>query len=219
MADSICFGKLFDENEVACSPESCDAREECQKAMLNISERKISCMGTFDPSNRACTDACTKNKECQEMKEGKKLSTSGWAVTKPVTEEVKRAASLPKITLPKPEQQKQTEPVTVIKSDQSITVEPKPEEESSPSSTSVSTPKEPKTGKISKKSVVRDNIRILKRFKADDLVQAIINAGLGDDTAEDMKKNRTLVQMWISEFNKTGLFKTEKDGEFYVLKD
>ena len=257
--NATCFGKLFDDNATECSITSCDAREECRKTMLNVEDRKLRCMGTFDPNNRACTDACTKNKECKDLKEGKVVESvigksNIWSsedsavkpnfkvkpesiITGPIDpieyktelgvkesvinkEIVDNAAILDKLLT-------KTEIKQLYEEKSPLIIKEEPElEESSSSSASITefsvskpkaAPKEPKTGKISKKSVVRDNIRLLKRFKADDLVQAIVDAGLGDDTPEDMKKNRNLVTMWISEFNREKVFIITKDGAFYLL--
>jgi hypothetical protein len=252
MNEASCFGKLFDDNATECSAASCDAREECRKNMLNVEGRILRCMGDFDPNNRACTDACTKNKECKDLKEGKKpdissSTSASWnnadSAVKPsfkvkvesiITEPIDHSEYKPKSDIKKAD-------ISVV--EKIIVDEPELTEKeldeihgiglptgttAGPSSMSnlgttksvpspKTEPKEPKTGKISKKSVVRDNIRLLKRFKSDDLVQAIIDAGLGDDTPEDMKKNRNLVQMWISEFNREKVFVITKDGAFYVL--
>ena len=238
MTAETCFGKLFDANESLCSADSCDAREECRKAMMNVEERKLRCMGTFDSRNRACTDACTKVKECQELTkavdkkpEASRLSMSTLEVTVPVIEVT--------VPVPKPEavEPEAVEPVTTSGDGSSRpSTSPSLSElekldnihevglpsgttagPSSMSNLGTTSTSSPKTGKVSKKSIVRDNIRSLKRFKADDLVQAIVDAKLGEDTPEDRKKNRNLVTMWISEFKRENVFMIERDGDFYVL--
>lgn len=222
MDEGSCFGLLYSSTARECQ-ELCQVGKECKEVMGNEEttgngQITLPCFSNYNVQNYACNTACRRAGECEAAKLAK------GAVDEPPVEEIPIEASIGGEV---PEGVAQEVPPTellgtVIQpavSEPSEPVSTEPEVSEKPVKTPVKIPVKVTRvrRKPSKKGTFRELLRGKGRYSANDLIQAVIDAGFVMDTEQARKKTRSFMHMCISEFKrKDGMnIQRDEEGKYY----